>query len=362
MRLYLKELFIKPIYSIFLFLGFCVSIYCILIVFGFLKANQDFYVDNNKLWNNHFIATFNSNEFVTLNDITNKLIDKNLEFSTGHYNVDLTKTRITRLIGVHEELNTFRNSYPLKSGRYFTNEELNSDSKIALVGNNLSDLIYIKNKQKYIDVRNVTYRVIGILGKETNSYYDIYVFTPPRSLPEEVKNIKSKDTSILLSNIYLDDNKFLYKLKKSINLPLISIGINTYTPTNSYLKAYADYRDTYFDLFLGIILSILSITSSTFFWINDMKKIYSIKRILGATNKDILKSILFQILTLVSSATIVTILLYKITMNYLQKMFNTYVSITPLNLISGILFAILMSIFLSIYMLRNVLKFKIIEQ
>lgn len=65
---------------------------------------------------------------------------------------------------------------PTIEGRFFTYTDFQKDNNYVVVGKALQDYIYTKDNKKYYSLNNIEYEVIGILGIDTDSKLDYFIF------------------------------------------------------------------------------------------------------------------------------------------------------------------------------------------
>lgn len=65
---------------------------------------------------------------------------------------------------------------PMKKGRFFKNSDFQADNNVCVVGKDREKDCYTVDGELYFADHNAEYRVIGILGYESDTIYDSYVF------------------------------------------------------------------------------------------------------------------------------------------------------------------------------------------
>ncbi|BFN06044.1 ABC transporter permease [Clostridium tetani] len=362
LKIYLKELFIDPLYTIFICLGFVISIYCLSVGINLFNTQFRFYNDSNNFWKENFISELKFKEDTTLKDIINKLEtssfeSKNLSFDTVIY----MPNRIYSLQGLYNYDN-IKKIYPIISGRYFTQKETSSNEKIALVGANLLDLVHTKNGVKYINLEDEEFKVVGVIGRSSESYWNIRVVVPMMSLPIKIYETKSKIFNINCSNESLSNKKYFVNFKKSLeSINIEDINIKNVSQINAVSKAFEKNKPMYISLSFSILLSIISILTFSTFWANNLKRNIAIKRIVGASNIHILKILFFQILIINIIALIIATIIECNTINFLKEVFLINIEFNPINSILTSIVSIAFSVLNSLYILKNILKFDILE-
>ncbi|APH19672.1 ABC transporter permease [Clostridium botulinum] len=362
LKIYLRELLINPLNNIFICLGLVISIYCLSIGTSFFYVQFNFYDDINNFWRENLSIQLEFKQDTNLEYIINK-IDK-LETKSGivspEYHIYLGE-RVYSLTGIYKYGN-LNKVYPVIEGRYLTKEETKGNKKVALVGSNIKDLTYIKNNIRYMDIQGESFKVVGIIGRDTMSYWGTHVIVPMKSLPKETYRAKSKVIELCYYKNMLNEKGYFNDLKKQLNeKEVINVNLVNKKPSNIFTKVYDKDKPTYISLGFSIALSLVTILIFSTFWANDLKRNIVIKRILGASNFDIIKMLFFQISIVMSIAIIISVALNTLTLKLLETIFLTSVKINILNILIISIFALIIIILNLFWIYRNIFKFKISE-
>lgn len=225
---------------------------------------------------------------------------------------------------------TFFDIYDVKviEGRMFNDNDFLSNSKLIplVVGYNLKDRY--KLGQTYNEVDNitrkqVTYKVIGIL--EYNSSYPVitdigreislnYSYIAPLNL-NTINDFGSIDMAIGSTVVFTNDQNEARAIeKKSSELKLFSIH---YTMIQECINDFLWYfeRKMIYQIFLAIIILAFASTSMALnlsTMVSKKTKEFSIHIICGGGINSIMQRLLWQLLIILSTALIPTILVYKI--------------------------------------------------
>ncbi len=73
---------------------------------------------------------------------------------------------------------------PLVSGRFLTQEEMLSNEKLAVIGTDFLEEVYVEDGVQYIDISREAYEVVGVLGIGQASRLDSIVYIPLGELIE----------------------------------------------------------------------------------------------------------------------------------------------------------------------------------
>ena len=364
MKVYIKEIFQRPLNTIFISIGTIIAIYCLSIGISFFNIKFEINNDPNVFWNNNFIAQFTFNSKKNFNTILNNLDnkDKNNSFLSPIYEIDTKeKNRVNLLTGVYNYSN-LNKIYPLYSGREFSQSEAVSKEKIAMIGYKLSDETYIKSGKKYIDVSGNSYRVIGIIGRYTSSYWNIQILVPFKALPKDLLLQGSNSIQLMFPNNMLENNNYFDKLKSNLkNQDVIFINRYQKSVESSSKKTFEDDESRYLSLLFTVLLALISLITFSTFWATDLKRNFAIKRILGASNLNIIKMLSFEILFITILSTIISFGLHIVTLNILNGMFGEKVYFNDLNVLWGMIFALIVTVLNTLWIYRNILKFNVIE-
>ncbi|SFB03854.1 ABC transporter permease [Clostridium frigidicarnis] len=362
MKIFFKELFIKPINTIFMCLGLTIAIYCLSAGTCLFTTFYNLYNDKNYLLKESCSAEFIFKENISINNFMNNIeqIDPNVGFITPRFDLEIEKNRTAYLIGLYnyKELNKI---LPLLEGRFFTEEESMSSEKLALVGGNLADLIYMKNDKKYIKIEKEEFEVIGTIGRKTLSYWGLRIFTPVKSLPNDIYNSEYNSMGLFYPKRMLQEKNYFYDLKNNFsNKNIESIKINELSKEDGIAsRVFNNNKSMYISLIFSILLALISILIFSTFWADGLKKNVAIKKILGADNLYIFKQLIYQMLILVIVSSIIAGILNLITLNFLEKLMLAQISFDLTNILSISIATFVFVILNSLWIYKDVLKFNV---
>lgn len=364
MKMLLKELFIKPINTVFMCLGLTIAIYCLSAGTCLFTTHYNLYNDKNYLLKESCSAEFIFKENISINNFMNNIdqIDPNVGFITSSFNLEIEKNRIAYLLGSYnyKDLNKI---LPLLEGRFFTEEESMSSKKIALVGRNLADLIYMKNDKKHIKIEGEEFEVIGTIGRKTLSHWGLRIFTPAKSLPNNIYNSNYNGIGLFYPKHILQEKKYFYDLKNNFsNKNIESIKINELSKEEGIASyVFNNNKPMYISLIFSILLSLISIFIFSTFWADGLKKNIAIKKILGADNLYIFKQLIYQMLILVIVSSIIASILNIITLNSLEKLIFAQISFDLINIINISIATFVLTILNSLWIYKDILKFNVLN-
>lgn len=225
----------------------------------------------------------------------------------------------------------FNNSYvnlPIKEGRFFKNSDFTENSFTAVIGKDLESKIFIKNNRQYISVNGIDYEVIGTIGYESKTLFDNYIFINGCTM-NSVFSSKIYNIDVLKATDYDDfaDELVSQLDEKGIECELLSqidTFANKFIPRLIYSRVFI----------LVIILNLICLLLISIQWLNQQKRNYCVKRLLGAGNLRVFLSILIKyilsILISCLSGYVYCTLFYS---SYLYSLFLGYAILIPLVLI-----------------------------
>lgn len=365
MKVYIKEILQRPLNTLFISVGMIIAVYCLSIGISFFNINFQMKNDPSIYWKNNFNVQFSFSSKKSFNNIITNLDnkDKNNGFLSPIYVIDTKeKNKVNMLSGVYNYSN-LDNIYPLYSGRYFYESELLSDDNVAMIGYNILNQTYTKEGNKYIDIYGVKYRVIGVIGRYTSSYWNIQILVPFKALPKDLLSQENTSIQLTFPNDMLNNDKYFAKLKENLkNEGLLSIDIQEHSTGSSFKNTFEDDKSKYLSLLFTVLLALISLITFSTFWSVELKRNFAIKRILGASNLNIIKMLSFEILVITIISTIVAFGLHVITLNILNEMFGKKVYFDAVNILWSGIFALGTTFINILWIYRNILKFNVIEE
>lgn len=222
----------------------------------------------------------------------------------------------------------FNKSYanlPIKDGRFFKNSDFVEDSFTAVIGKDLEDKTVIKDNKKYININEIDYEVIGVIGYENQTLFDKYIFINGCTM-SSVFVSKLYNVDIIKANDY---GSFVEELVEELSKD--GTACEAMSQTDNFGNKFIP-RLLYSRIFiLVIILNLICLLLISIQWINQQKRNYCIKRLLGAGNLRVFLSILIKyilfILISCLSGYVYCTLFYS---SYLYSLFLGYAILIPL--------------------------------
>lgn len=197
---------------------------------------------------------------------------------------------------------------PLTSGKDISNKDYVSKERVALLKDNILNLLKETDSIKEIDGEEYfkycgqLYKIIGIMdSKKSDNFRDIYI-NIYSILDNENFSIKpegyvfvydsgkgTKENIKELANKYPDVELKMDELMKGQKALLASVGIN---------------RIYIIGTVLLIIVSILTVINITSYWIEAEKKEFGIRKLIGARNSQLILLLLYRYIIIAACAII----------------------------------------------------------
>jgi putative ABC transport system permease protein len=298
------------------------------------------------------------NNFKTKNSVNFSIVD-NLKSSQIIDTINSLKKNkdiiITHLYGMQFEPGTmgegiyfngdYKNQYNLLEGRFFNKTDFQSNKKIAVIGKGVLDKTHVKNGKRYILSGADEYEVIGVVGKKNiSTRYDILVIY---NLNLELNNKDIiKYNNWTLDSLNLEEKK-LQNMLCNINEEYKSVRIllkykeGQFNPLESALKN-TDFLIYNYLLIIGCVF--FSLVRSIYFWLDNIRLEIGIKKLLGATDRDLLLDILQRYVIIFLISILIAIGIQKILM-YFQILGCEDFLVTFKNIGIVILFQVIISLF-----------------
>lgn len=353
--------------NIFLIIGYLVSVFAFSLTLSNVSSRYNQVTETNKFYKDYNTLNLvqenidfqdekmsdSNNESLTLLKTINTLEEygyKQLIFNPMQTQVEVNNNYyINDIWPCSAGINI--HSTDIIKGRYFTNEELDSNEKLAVIGSGLERLIEKKAEEEYIKVFNEYYKVIGVINNtEVFKYSSIIPLKSLYFINEENPNATFLENSLNNTDILNIDNENLTIHKNSI----------AKVPVIKYLfKHVYELKNNLYQIALGLINLLLF----SYFFSKNIKSKVAIMRILGAKNIDIFKELFTTFIKIASFSLLLGLLLTKFTVDFMSKAFIS--SYSPVNIENIILTSaaiFLVSSIVSICVLFNVIRFKIMKE
>ncbi|MDY5911459.1 MAG: ABC transporter permease [Inconstantimicrobium porci] len=241
--------------------------------------------------------------------------------------------------------------YDSIEGRYLTKSELDSNKKLAIVGNSFKNDLITKGKKKYIIINKEKYEVVGILSQSI--FFSNSSIIPHKSL---TSNKYSRDVYM-----YYIDNSSVHKLN-SLDTKKYYIFKNNYIAKNPFVNTFKK-RQTVQMSVLQFIAGFINLALFSIFYAVDMRKKTAIMRVIGAKKIHILKFLLSSVLKTATLGIIIGLFISSKVINYLNDAYpDWFISLDLFNIITSSLLCYIIAIIIVLVIMHKVLNFKILKE
>lgn len=182
----------------------------------------------------------------------------------------------------------FNNSYanlPMESGRFFKPSDFVMDNYVAVVGKGKKSDIYLRENKQYIDIFGKEYLILGIIGYQDDTVIDKYVFVNMLTDLVESAHIYLIDYISNENSPIITDRLVSLLLESGIEAMIMTTGESF---SESIIPSIVSVR-----WFIGLLLScFICLVLVSMQWIDSQKTEICIRRLVGASIKDIVCLIL----------------------------------------------------------------------
>ncbi|SFD03096.1 ABC transporter permease [Clostridium uliginosum] len=236
-------------------------------------------------------------------------------------------------------------------GRYLTEEELNSNEKVAVIGSGMERVVEEKNGENYIKIFNEDYKVIGVLGDtEVFKYSSVIPIKSLYCINDKLPKVTFLEHNIDNTSIKEIDNKNITSAQSNIS----KIPVVNYLFKNAY-----ELKNNLYQVILGITNLLLF----SYFFAKSIRKKVAIMKVLGAKNWDVFKEVFAKFIRVSSIGIVGGLVLSKFTVDFIRQTFTSlYSEVNIQNIILTSILILLISIVVSISVLFNVIRFKIMKE
>lgn len=261
--------------------------------------------------------------------IEDSILEKNYKILNVVYSDSDGLSRLTKNIknqyGINICQNIFEKNYKIElmgtygvstslfspkiEGRFLSEDEQNGSNNIAVIGEALNDLCYIKDNSKYIKISNYELKVVGTIKDSVKNNRRVYI-------PLELFIEKNKDLSTLHFNFTflkknIDKNEVISKVKDIIRSEGAVYDIdNDSNYTNKELFGYS---------IVILLISTINVANFSVFWINDRRKEIALRKTVGGTNTRIGGLLLSEMLILAFISLVVAFFIQGIISIFINK-------------------------------------------
>lgn len=351
-----KQLKVHKITSIFLLIGFLISILLISIGISSIEQEKNMILQSSEGFSKNTIilnvSGRNSDIFKSFYEINKDLkLENRISFKNLSCYIEGSSELINSITA--EQFNN-EWKYPLKSGRYFSKENILNGDKVVLVSENYEDLI----KEGYLNIDDEEYEVIGIIG---NNFEDKIVM-PINSLPQKV--ISDEDYSpkeIYIDNFEMYPTDIVQKLKSKFELDNINVSYGDNSSLKNNVRLDLKSNPILFSSLLIYLISIINMINLSFYWVNDKRKEIAIRKSFGISNKNISKLIITEFIELTLITTIIALIVQLILSLLLENLIKIPLSLTINNFIVAIAISIFSGVITAIIPIIKSIKVQPIE-
>lgn len=240
---------------------------------------------------------------------------------------------------------------PIIEGTYLSKSDIDNNIPVVVIGNDLLPLTTENQGERFFQIDNKNFKVIGIIGyKDKKSAYDkqfIFNLTAIDSPGDSRANWKivthKDDNSAIINSLSADLNSKVIEKESVHKVDLREI-----------LFEMSDFINL---LIIVFIIGIINILVLTLLWINGYYKEIGIRKTLGATNINISMNILGKYILIVLIASGFGTLLHFLCKNILDKAFPIVsFNLSILNILIITLFASSIGILTAIFPIIKSIK------
>lgn len=261
---------------------------------------------------------------------------------------------------------------PLYRGSYIIPEQCRSGAKQVLIGINIAQTLGVKVGDK-ISIMGEKYEVEGIIGQAYDwNTYNYIMYISMEALPKEFVNVINKKL-INNENHRLEAN-LLFRIKDE-KVSEINNKVNEKFNNNKFtmeLGKIPDYQVKYEKILKHrleskiplIVVAIINISTMSVFWVMSRRKELTVKKVLGAKDQYIKKSIKVDMLILSLVSAVIAIILQEFLYFVIEPKVIKYGYSFNLNWVNGsisIIIAIIVGYISSIFPAKKTLEITPVE-
>lgn len=309
-------------------------------------------IDNNKL-----TIQINSNKDISLDEINNSIFSKidGIE-SIPIKRVIINEKKSSELIGISSN-DDFDLNVNILNGEKFSYADF-SEKKV-LIGKLLESETFKIGEKQYINIENEDYEVIGIMGSENlNSPYDLSIYIPINSLPQKIKASSSKSFAFSIYNTNEESVRTVLE-KLDFNDGYSIIKEKQASFSEIFMGNYQYNIKNIITLTMTIIIALINMLISSNIWIESQKYSISIKKALGASNKQINLEFFLLILVLSIISSIISIIFQSIFSSFIWNLFFIDITISNIEVIYSIIISFIAALGITLYQVKRVMKVSI---
>lgn len=348
----IKELLSTPLSTIFLLLGMVVSIFSIDLVCQLMGSELKFYGTMKEFHSNNVsieLGNHKPNKSV-LKDIEESYITEPITIGESYSNgtVRIMLLGSNNYTGLERQFKTAGNNY-------FNEEDYRNGNKVAIIGENLRKLTYKIKGESYIDIQDIRYKIIDYIDNSERRQWIGGAIIPVRSMSDELLN------KVGTINIYKESKveSEIDKIKEKLtNIDLVSLEESL-----AYVlkQVWAYNSGAIKSLSFGILIGILNCIIASLFWSKDIRKNISIKKLLGASKRDIFFDIFYKLFIVNLIAFIISIFMVNTSLETIGSVYMTIIKYKFYYSSIAFIISILISYIITVITLCKTNSFKITE-
>lgn len=267
----------------------------------------------------------------------------------------------------------------MKQGRFINPLDVQNKQKTVVIGNLVQEELF-KGKNavnKFININNIPYKVVGVFSSEGNSEEERQVFVPLSTIQLMYKNTDEVDGITLTYNpkLSLDEavafgNQLLKSLKEKFNVhprDIRAIRVRNYAEANRDVGSFMGVLNIII-LFIGmgtLIAGIIGISNIMVYIVRERTKELGIRKAIGATPRSIVTMIMMESILITAIAGYIGLLLgtgvLKLMKNSLEKYFITNPSVNTSVVIGATVVLIIAGVIAGYLPAKRAAKIKPIE-
>lgn len=182
----------------------CLSLSMLAAYYGITIFNNLYYEHKEQTeYQYQYTTTFNcmAKELSELPSLPENI---NCNLKITNYEMYLSDTNTTNL--VHIALHSKDENWPLVSGYYPNEKERNETENPILIGQAFLEYTYEENGNRYYDIFDDKYKVVGVFGSKNSVAYDYYIVLYADSLGEKTKKMMEENEFMSSYNMILESN------------------------------------------------------------------------------------------------------------------------------------------------------------
>jgi putative ABC transport system permease protein len=326
---------------ILLIIGYFIGILSLSIGISVVKDVRDYSLDSTSgNVNDMIIVDVNSSKkdnlsYKNINNILEQ-ISHDLEVQVlnfGNIKINDNESYKSSIIPI---INTKNSDWhiPITYGRYFSSSECSGSNRVVIIGKELESEIFPNgiDKNSNINIYSEEYNVIGVAGRRTReTQWDNIVYIPFKALP---KILKENFSERMVGNNTRNDYSISLLVRKNQNnkINLKNVVNKSFQNHNNYGIRFdtIDSRDNssiFNSIFITILISgmilivvVINVVNLSLFWIFNRKNEICIKKIIGATDTELIISIILETTIIAVFSSMLAIIVHSL----IFKIYNSY--------------------------------------